>query len=331
MTIVGIILFLTGLLLSAFFSGSETGFYRVTRVRLVMDAKSGSWIAQCLLWLIAFPSLQVATVLIGNNLANYLVSLGLLIASQTLFQNLGESVTTLMPVLATPLLFIYGELLPKYLYFNASYLLSTRGAPFMLVCTVLFLPVSLIVMAFEFVLQRLVGQSNVRMRFSLERQELQRVMMEGQEAGILLPVQREMSQNLFIYGVRQVRHFATPLRAIALVKKTADIDEILEVARRRKQRVVGVLSDNEQELIGCYQVSDLILGRAAISRTEDPQRIASQAMLPVANIGASASNVQALSDLQNEQCPVAQIRESNGAVIGIVSRARLTSLLLPTN
>jgi len=30
-----------GMGLSAFFSGSETGFYRVTRVRLVMDAKSG--------------------------------------------------------------------------------------------------------------------------------------------------------------------------------------------------------------------------------------------------------------------------------------------------
>lgn len=331
MTLIGVILFLTGLLLSAFFSGSETGFYRVTRVRLVMDAKSGSWIARCLLWLIAFPSLQVATVLIGNNLANYLVSLGLLFLSQALFQNWDESVTTLMPVLATPLLFIYGELLPKYLYFNASYLLSTRGAPFMLVCTVLFLPVSLVVMAFEFILQRLVGQSNVRMRFSLERQELQRVMMEGQEAGILLPVQREMSQNLFIYGVRPVRHFATPLRAIALVKKSANAREILEVARKRKQRVVGVLSDDEQELVGCYQVSDLILGHSANSPTDTLQQAPAPAMLPVADINGSVSNVQALSELQNDQCPIAQIREANGTVIGIASRTRLTSLLLPTN
>ena len=330
MTAIGCLLFLAGLLLSAFFSGSETGFYRVTRVRLVMDAKSGSWIARCLLWLIAFPSLQVATVLIGNNIANYLVSLGLLFASQALFENLGDSITTLMPVLATPALFIYGELLPKYLYFNASYLLSTRGAPFMLVCTVLFLPVSLLVMTVELILQKLVGQSNVRMRFSLERQELQRVMMEGQEAGILKPVQREMSQNLFIYGVRPVRHFATPLRAIALVDESASLDEILAVGRKRKQRVVGVVAENGQELVGCYQVADLILGRAAYSEVNGQQN-PRQFMLQVAEISASVSNVQALSDLQNEQRPIAQIRDERGVVLGIVSRARLTSLLLPTN
>ncbi|HAY81283.1 MAG TPA: hemolysin protein, partial [Planctomycetaceae bacterium] len=35
------LLFLGGLLLSAFFSGSETGFYRVTRVRLVIDGIGG--------------------------------------------------------------------------------------------------------------------------------------------------------------------------------------------------------------------------------------------------------------------------------------------------
>ena len=50
--IVATILVAAGLFLSAFFSGSETGFYRVTRVRLVMDAKSGKWIARSLLWLI---------------------------------------------------------------------------------------------------------------------------------------------------------------------------------------------------------------------------------------------------------------------------------------
>ena len=37
----GIFLFFVGLLLSAFFSGSETGFYRVTRMRLLLDGLAG--------------------------------------------------------------------------------------------------------------------------------------------------------------------------------------------------------------------------------------------------------------------------------------------------
>ena len=106
-------LLLAGIFLSAFFSGSETGFYRVTRVRLLMDAKSGNLVARSLLWLVERPTIVVATVLIGNNIANYLVSLGLVLLGQQVLSGTGV-VETFLPVLATPFLFIYGELLPKY-------------------------------------------------------------------------------------------------------------------------------------------------------------------------------------------------------------------------
>ena len=79
-----LILLLLGLLLSAFFSGSETGFYRVTRVRLVLDGRDGDFISRRLLWLTNNPSVFVATTLVGNNLANYLTSFAIVLASQTM-------------------------------------------------------------------------------------------------------------------------------------------------------------------------------------------------------------------------------------------------------
>ncbi len=48
---VAFLLFAIGVSLSAFFSGSETGFYRATRIRLTMDAMSGDIVARGLLWL----------------------------------------------------------------------------------------------------------------------------------------------------------------------------------------------------------------------------------------------------------------------------------------
>ncbi|MEE3220565.1 MAG: CNNM domain-containing protein, partial [Planctomycetota bacterium] len=56
-------LFLSGLLLSAFFSGSETGFYRVPRIRLLIDSLAGDRVSRVLLWLTNYPSLFVATTL----------------------------------------------------------------------------------------------------------------------------------------------------------------------------------------------------------------------------------------------------------------------------
>ena len=70
-----ILFFVAGLAMSAFFSGSETGFYRLTRLRLVMDGLSGDRTSQLMLRLVNQPSMFVATALVGNNVANYLSSL----------------------------------------------------------------------------------------------------------------------------------------------------------------------------------------------------------------------------------------------------------------
>lgn len=117
-----------GLALSALFSGTETGFYRAGRMRLVLDAWGGDWIARVLLWLTNRPFIYVATVLAGNNLANYLVSMSIVLAAASLFSGPSELAEFAMPLVLTPVLFVYGELLPKNLFLHAPNRLLRRGA-----------------------------------------------------------------------------------------------------------------------------------------------------------------------------------------------------------
>ena len=83
--IIAALLFLVGLFLSAFFSGTETGLYRVSRTRLVLDGLSGSRAARGIVWLLNHPAIFVATALVGNNLANYLTSLAVVMAGAAWF------------------------------------------------------------------------------------------------------------------------------------------------------------------------------------------------------------------------------------------------------
>ena len=62
-------LLLLGIFLSGFFSGSETGFYRASRVRIVIASLDGDRMSKALVKLINNPALFVATTLIGNNVA----------------------------------------------------------------------------------------------------------------------------------------------------------------------------------------------------------------------------------------------------------------------
>ncbi|MFN3193409.1 MAG: CNNM domain-containing protein [Aureliella sp.] len=325
---IAFLILIAGISLSAFFSGSETGFYRVTRVRLLMDSKSGRRAAKFLLWLVGKPSLVVATVLIGNNVANYLVSLGLVLASQSILGSWSESVQVMLPVLATPFLFIYGELLPKYLYYNAPYALSMRGAPFMLLCTLGFLPLSGIIVAAERLWRLVFGTDNDQSKFELERKELQRVLLEGHEVGVLAPAQRDLAQNLFTFGPRPVRQFAIPIRALPIVDPDLERTQALEACKRTKQKFVGVRiappkgsSDTAtrrtpERLDGCFLVSDLVL----FSEMQ-PE------ILPVLTVPADQSSIEVLAQLQSAGCPMAQLEDAKKNVIGVVLRERLTMQL----
>ena len=73
---ISLLIFILGLWLSAFFSGSETGFYRMSFVRLSIDAHAGDRTAKRILWFVRHPSAFVATTLVGNNVANFLTAQG---------------------------------------------------------------------------------------------------------------------------------------------------------------------------------------------------------------------------------------------------------------
>ncbi|WP_372899678.1 CNNM domain-containing protein, partial [Stieleria sp.] len=194
-----VVLFLVGLMLSAFFSGSETGLYRVSRTRLVLDGLSGSWAARGIVWLLNHPAIFVATTLVGNNLANYLTSLAVVMAVAVWFHS-SETAELLGPMLMTPVVFVFGESLPKYLFFHAPHRLLTAARPFLLAAAVLFAPVSLLLGLLGRGLQQLTGQTPFRVRLAMARGELDQVLRDGHEAGILAAGQRSLAQRLFEVG-----------------------------------------------------------------------------------------------------------------------------------
>ena len=83
--IAAICLFLAALAMNAFFSGTETGFFRLSRLRLVMEGIAGDRMSRILLWFANQPSIFVATALVGNNLANDLTSLAVVMATESIW------------------------------------------------------------------------------------------------------------------------------------------------------------------------------------------------------------------------------------------------------
>ncbi len=305
---VAAVLLLVGLALSAFFSGSETGFYRVTRVRLVIAAVDGDRISRGLLALTNSPAVFVATTMVGNNLANYLTSLGVVLLTKEMFSGPAAITELAATILFSPLVFVYGEMLPKNLYFHAPNLLLRRSAPAFLCFAVLFAPISALLWFFGWLLQAMLGETPLRVKPALARKELREVLQEGQEAGLLSPSQRQMAENVFDIGGGLVESFCRPESQILTVSEDASRDQILQLAKRYRKSIVAVRSRRTRAWAGYLRVVDLLLDDRPISRV----------MRPVMPLRRGETLIRALLRMQSDQVAVAQVLDPNGKSHGLL-------------
>lgn len=309
-----------GLFLSAFFSGTETGFYRAARIRLVLDALGGDWISRGLVWLTNRPSMFVATALVGNNVANYITSLAIVMAASWGFSGAGSWLAELLaPVALAPVLFVYGELVPKYLFLHAPNRLLRRGGALFLGFTVLFLPVSILLWALNRSLAGLLGESPEIVRLRIARRELRGILEEGHDVGILYPAQKKLATGIFVSADRTVARHVVPLGEVTRVRAGMSKSEICGLARRLDLAEVPIEDANcPAELAAYVRVIDLaLIGADEVD-----------AVRPMIAISAELTPIEALIRMHSEQENMARVSDADGQTIGILYASSLRQQLL---
>ena len=311
-------LLLVGIFLSAFFSGSETGFYRASRVRIVIAGLDGDRISQYLLKLINNPTLFVATTLIGNNVANYLTSLAIvLIAHQVTDSSAAE---LLAPIMMAPLLFVYGELLPKNLFYQAPNFLLRFVAPLFLLFTCIFAPVAAILWGMGRLLERILGQSPEKIRLTLARNELQQVLEDGLEAGILHPTQQHLGQSFFLVAAKPIGEFATPLSRVQAIKYGSTKEEAMKFARQRKIPDIPVFQKSKTNIVGYIRTVDLVVS--------DKVKSCMEIVRPLRDVLSTELYGETILQMQSSRETLVRVVGPKGKPVGLIWSDQLTDPLL---
>lgn len=314
-----ILLFVVGVFLSAFFSGSETGFYRASRIRFLMDGLDGDPISRRMIWLFNNPSMFVATTLVGNNVANYFVSMSVVLMARYLFPSVA-SAELLAPIAMSPVLFVYGESLPKSIFFMAPNRLLKLAAPLFLFFTLLFAPVALVLWSLARLVERMLGASPEKVRFMLARRELQNVLLEGQEAGILHASQRLLGQNFFIEASKPVSVFCTPIARIKALRTGTSPAQALKFAQRNQLAEVPLFENSRSRIKGYVRTIDLIVKGNPRRLLHDP--------LPLRTVQASELYGEVLLQMHSRREPLTLVIDSSGKPLGLLSLDQLTDPLL---
>jgi CBS domain containing-hemolysin-like protein len=254
-------LFVVGVRLSAFFSGSETGFYRVSFLRLSIDAHTGDPIAKRLLWFVQNPEFFVATTLVGNNIANYLTTIAIGLGADAFIKSSSTAVEVGATLLIAPVIFVFGELMPKNLYFRAPTKLLRSNVGLFQWFYRFFLPASMPLVGIARLLEKFSSSSSNQVDFLLGRHRLIQVLSKGHEHGVLTNQQGILVHGLLHDATRPISEIMIETARILGEDESASREALLEYARTRRLTHIPVKRHNSAtDWFGYVRVLDLELG-----------------------------------------------------------------------
>lgn len=318
--IAALLLFIAGVWLSAFFSGSETGFYRVSFLRLSIDAHAGDKQARQLMWFVQHPEFFVATTLVGNNIANYLTTLAIGIGADAAIGSSSALVDVGMTLLFAPAIFIFGELMPKNLYFRAPTRLLRRGLKLFRVFYRTFLPVSMPLVWITRLFEKLSGSKPHRMDLVLGRHRLMQVLSKGHEQGLLTSEQGQLIHGLLHDANRPVSEIMIPAARILGVVQGTDSSAILEFAREFGLTHVPLRTPEGEAAWTTYvRVVDL----------EGSQVTVTEKQHPMPRINHDATRLTALLTLRESGRHLGVVYEDESVVGIVVERSLIRHFMHP--
>ncbi|WP_437204502.1 CNNM domain-containing protein [Planctomicrobium sp. SH664] len=304
-----LVVFAIALRWSAFLSGSETGFYRLSIPRLSIDSRAGDPAAQGLLWFAQRPGYFVATCLVGNNIAHYICSAAIGSGMEQLVGKSSDSVEVLATLGAAPVIFLFGDLLPKNLYYLTPYSRLKREYPWFRWCYRLLFPITWPLVMLTRLLEKLSGQSQRPSELLLGRNRFLQLVLHGTNEGVLNDTQSRLANGLLQLAPQLVSASMIPANRILGIADNTTRTEMLNFARKFGVSAVAVhRAGKENAWYGYALVAELSLSTAASPR-----------IYPMPVFNTQTSKLEALYRLQAEDASYGLVLKEQ-AVLGIVAK-----------
>jgi len=198
------------LLLSAFFSGSETAFFSLSRARTEALRRSSSRSEQGVADLVSKPVGLLVTILFGNMLVNIAAtSLWTLLA----LREFGEEFFELSALAMTFFLLIFGEVTPKSLAAYRPLAMAKRSTKPLKLLYKLLYPIRRPLTRLSSALVRSIGK-HASPEEALTAEELRTALTLAREQGVIDEIESSMVERILVLEERLARQMMTPISEV---------------------------------------------------------------------------------------------------------------------
>lgn len=293
------------IVLSALYSGLETGVYVLNKMRLELRAEAGTKPARTLRAMLRKTDALLATLMIGSNLAEYTCAF----AIGVLFVQVGstdnaEWYTTLV---ATPLLFVFGESAPKNLFQKAAESLVYRLVWFLRGSQLVLMYCGLVPLV------RGVGRLAARLtgaRQPLAHEGLAAIVAEGQASGALTHAQSIMADRIMHLTDIVVADVMKPMREVRSAPVGITRGEFQEMVKDYNYSRLPLM-DRAGKVVGILDIYDILTEPADVQPAER--------MTPPLLVPSRSTVTDALYHMQKARAPIAVVTGATGKHVGIIT------------
>lgn len=257
--ILTLVVMLICLIAEGFFSGSEIGVISADRMKLRHEAAKGSEGARLTLEMLKNPEWLLSTTLVGTNIA---VVTNTTMATALMLELFGPGMSWLAVVLVAPLIWVFGEIVPKSIFQQRADTITPRAIFVLKFCSYLFYPILVVFSFLARLLGRLVGGNNNAMDPFTLREEIKIMMQMSDSSGDIEPLEQGMIRRLFNFGETTAQEVMMPLIDLAMIEKGANCAEARKVAIEHSHARIPVCEERVDRIVGVLDTLEL-LGVAA--------------------------------------------------------------------
>ena len=249
----GLLAFL--LIMSAFFSGSETALMSLSRLRMHHLIEMGIPGAAVLKKLLDNPNRLLATILVGNNIVNIGASV---LAASISIRLFGQAGVGIAIGVLTLLMLIFGEITPKtYAATNGEKLALWVARPISWFEVIFYPAIKVLSAISHFLIRRLGGKVHPDRTFITE-EEIRTIINLGEDQGIIESQEQKIITSVFELNDTLVREVMLPRVDIVALPAEAALIKAWELLVESAHSRLPVYQNSLDNVVGILHAKDLL-------------------------------------------------------------------------
>jgi len=304
------VLMLVLVVLSAFFSMSETAFSSASDSKLKIAVENKVAGAKRAIYLYERFDKTVTTLLIGNNLVNVALStIAVIFFTQLAFSSDANLISLITTLVITLTLLIFGEIVPKMIAKVHAEAVCTKVAWIVYILSLIFYPFVI----FFVLIQRLITRNKTE-ETTIEKEELNVIIDELENTGEIENNEADVLHNVLDLGKTTVEDIMVPRIKMEAIDYDSTLEEVkafmldnafsrIPVYKKDKDHVVGILY--ERDFFPAYVKNPKLSWRRLIR--------------PVKYVSGAMKADDLIKDMQISKTHLAIVSGEYGETLGIVT------------